>query len=48
MVADCLIINGSSSPLSIKFEDSVGVTLTSSKKLTMSASEEIIMKTPKV
>ncbi|NRT72215.1 hypothetical protein [Clostridium beijerinckii] len=48
MVPDAINIKGgSSSPLSIKFEDSIGVTLTSPKKLMMSASEEIIMKTPK-
>lgn len=48
MLPDAINIKGgSSSPLSIKFEDGVGVTLTSPKKLTMSAYEEIIMKTPK-
>ncbi|EKQ50982.1 MULTISPECIES: hypothetical protein [unclassified Clostridium] len=41
------IKGGSSSPLSLKFEDNVGVTLTSPKKLIMNANEEIIMKTPK-
>jgi|GEM_PF-4048427 hypothetical protein len=33
--------------LSIKFEDGVGVTIENPKKLTMSAEEEIIMRTPK-
>ncbi|EKQ50988.1 hypothetical protein [Clostridium sp. LS] len=48
MLPDAINIKGgSSSPLSIKFEGSIGVTLTSPKKLTMSASDEIIMKTPK-
>jgi hypothetical protein len=48
MIPDAINIKGgSNSPLSIKFEDGVGITLTSPKKLTMSAEEEIIMRTPK-
>ncbi|WP_181039419.1 hypothetical protein, partial [Clostridium butyricum] len=41
------IRGGSASPISISFDDSIGVTITSPKKLTLDADSEIIMKTPK-
>ena len=41
------IKGGSASPISISFDDSIGVTITSPKKLTLDADSEIIMKTPK-
>ncbi|BCZ45492.1 hypothetical protein psyc5s11_15590 [Clostridium gelidum] len=48
MIPNALNIKGGSKePLSIKFEDNVGVTLTSPKKLTLNADEDITIKTPK-
>jgi len=48
MIPDAINIKGGSSePLSIKFEDNVGVTLTSHKKLSLNADEDIIIRTPK-
>ncbi|WP_252237268.1 MULTISPECIES: hypothetical protein [unclassified Clostridium] len=41
------IKGGSASPISISIDDSVGIRITSPKKLTLSADSEIIMKTPK-
>ncbi|WP_353846077.1 late control protein D [Clostridium sp. ZBS15] len=41
------IKGGSASPISISIDDSVGIKITSPKKLTLSADSEIIMKTPK-
>ena len=41
------IRGGSASPISISFDESIGVTITSPKKLTLDADSEIIMKTPK-
>ena len=41
------IKGGSKEPLSISFDDNIGVTITSPKKLTLTADEEIIFKTPK-
>lgn len=41
------IKGGSSSPLSISIDDNIGITITSNKKLNLSADSEIIMKTPK-
>ncbi|MCY6355883.1 hypothetical protein OIO11_11805, partial [Clostridium sp. ZS2-4] len=40
------IKGGSKEPLSISFDDKVGVTIKSPKKLSLNADEEIIMKTP--
>ncbi|BCZ45501.1 hypothetical protein psyc5s11_15680 [Clostridium gelidum] len=48
MIPDAINIKGGSNdPLSIKFEDNVGITLTSHKKLSLNATDEIIIKTPK-
>lgn len=41
------ITGGSKEPLSISFDDNKGVTLTSPKKLTLNADNEIVIKTPK-
>ncbi|CAI3216804.1 Conserved hypothetical protein [Clostridium neonatale] len=41
------IKGGSKSPISISIDDNVGITITSPKKLNLSADSEIIMKTPK-
>ncbi len=41
------IKGGSTSPISISIDDATGITITSPKKLTLSADSEIVMKTPK-
>lgn len=41
------IKGGSASPISISIDDATGITITSPKKLTLSADSEIVMKTPK-
>lgn len=41
------IKGGSKEPLNISIDDEIGVTITSPKKLTLAAEDEIIMKTPK-
>ncbi|MPQ31918.1 late control protein D, partial [Clostridium estertheticum] len=47
MVPNALNIKGGSKePLSISFDDAVGVTITSHKKLSLNAADEITMKTP--
>jgi|GEM_PF-665878 len=48
MIPNALNIKGGSpDPLSISFDDNIGVTLTSHQKLTIDAKDDIIMKTPK-
>ncbi|WP_367277863.1 HNH endonuclease [Clostridium sp.] len=46
MIPNALNIRGKE-PVSISFDDNVGVTLTSHKKLTINADDDIIIKTPK-
>ena len=41
------IKGGSASPISISIDDATGITITSPKKLSLSADSEIVMKTPK-
>ena len=41
------IKGGSKEPLSMSFDDNIGVTITSPKKLTLTADDEIVFKTPK-
>ena len=46
MTPNALNVRGKE-PVSISFDDNVGVTITSHKKLTINANDDIIMKTPK-